>query len=324
MDDPRRRRRAAWLVLAGAVLWGTTGTAQALGPDSASPMAVGATRLVVGGLLLAIWAVVTTGAANRSADTPMVGHRRVAHALSEGAMMIAAATGAVAVAAYQLSFFAAVDTAGVALGTAVAIGSAPVFTGLVEWVINRRAPALRWWLATAVATAGVVVLAGPSRLILRGVVLALLAGASYAAYALASKRLLDGGLRGPIAMALVFGGGGALLAPLLFTVDLGWVTSSRGIAMVAWLGLATILLAYLLFAAGLAGLPASTVATLSLAEPLTAAALGISVLGERPTAVALAGAALILLGLIILVVPRAGRGPRRLVARSGSKRRMGQ
>ena len=35
------------------------------------------------------------------------------------------------VAAYQATFFAAVDDTGVAVGTVVAIGSAPVFTGLL-------------------------------------------------------------------------------------------------------------------------------------------------------------------------------------------------
>lgn len=318
MTAPSRRRQAAWLVLAGAVLWGTTGTAQALGPVAASPLAVGTTRLVAGGLLLTIWTIVVTGRASVAGR-----HRPLADALRDRSMMIAAGIGAVAVAGYQLSFFAAVDTAGVALGTAVAIGSAPVFTGLVEWALNRQAPVVRWWLATAVATGGVVVLAGPSRLVLRGVVLALLAGASYAAYALASKRLLDGGLRGPVAMAVVFGGGGALLAPVLVGVNLGWVTSVRGLIMVAWLSVATILLSYLLFAAGLNGLPASTVATLSLAEPLTAAALGITVLGERPTPLDLAGATLILLGLVVLVVPGARRGPRQLAGPSAPDRRRG-
>ena len=39
------------LVLLAAVCFGTTGTAQALGP-SAAPLTVGATRIAVGGLLL--------------------------------------------------------------------------------------------------------------------------------------------------------------------------------------------------------------------------------------------------------------------------------
>ncbi|MDQ3739885.1 MAG: EamA family transporter, partial [Actinomycetota bacterium] len=46
------------LVLLAAVLFGTTGTAQALGPEG-SPLDLGAGRIAVGGALLALaaWAV---------------------------------------------------------------------------------------------------------------------------------------------------------------------------------------------------------------------------------------------------------------------------
>ena len=41
-------------VLAAAVLFGTTGTSQALGPDGATPLAIGAVRLAIGGTGLAL------------------------------------------------------------------------------------------------------------------------------------------------------------------------------------------------------------------------------------------------------------------------------
>ncbi|HFQ93738.1 MAG TPA: hypothetical protein ENK32_06995, partial [Anaerolineae bacterium] len=41
-----------WFVLAAAVLWGTTGTAQAFAPAGAHPLSVGAMRLLVGGVAL--------------------------------------------------------------------------------------------------------------------------------------------------------------------------------------------------------------------------------------------------------------------------------
>ena len=50
-------------------------------------------------------------------------------------------------------------------------------------------------------------------------------------------------------------------------------------------------------------LSAGETATLTLAEPLTAAALGVLVLGERPGALAAAGAALMLAGLLALALP---------------------
>jgi drug/metabolite transporter, DME family len=61
-------------------------------------------------------------------------------------------------------------------------------------------------------------------------------------------------------------------------------------------------LAYTLFARGLKRIGAGETATLTLAEPVTAAALGFLVLGERPGAAALVGAALVLAGLMLLAL----------------------
>ncbi|WP_397333861.1 hypothetical protein [Ornithinimicrobium sp. INDO-MA30-4] len=41
-------------MLAAAILFGTTGTAQALGPTDSSPLSVGAARLVIGGIALLV------------------------------------------------------------------------------------------------------------------------------------------------------------------------------------------------------------------------------------------------------------------------------
>jgi drug/metabolite transporter, DME family len=72
----------------------------------------------------------------------------------------------------------------------------------------------------------------------------------------------------------------------------------------------TIALGYVLFARGLAGLPASTATTLTLAEPLTAMLLGVLLLGERLPAVAWSGAALVAVGLVLAGERREGTGPR--------------
>ena len=67
-----------------------------------------------------------------------------------------------AVSAYQLAFFAAVADTGVAVGTIVALGSAPTLAGLFEWLLDRRRPEPRWAVATALACVGVA-LAGARR-----------------------------------------------------------------------------------------------------------------------------------------------------------------
>ena len=75
-----------------------------------------------------------------------------------------------------------------------------------------------------------------------------------------------------------------------------------------WLGLATIAVAYVLFTWGLQGVSAATAATLTLAEPLTAALLGLTVLGERLSPTAVAGLVVLAAGLALLA--RGARGSR--------------
>jgi DME family drug/metabolite transporter len=305
-------------VLLAAVCFGTTGTAQALGPDSASAVTVGAVRIAVGAVLLAVVARV---AARRAAvprgvgwgtvpRAPVAGHRpwhgTVPRSRSRGPLAI----GAIGVAAYQLCFFAAVKDTGVAVGTVVALGSAPALAGLGGWLVERRVPDRSWALATALACAGVATLAlagGGSQVSAPGVALAVGAGASYAAFTLASKRLLDHGLGVEPVMARLFGCGALLLTPVLVFGDLHWVTSAGGAAMALWLGAVPTAIAYLLFASGLRHLPANEVATLTLAEPVTAALLGAIVLGEHPGTIAIAGIVAILAGLAVLAAPQRPR-----------------
>ncbi len=273
------------LVLLSALCFGTTGTAQALGPDGTEPAVVGAARVAVGGFLLVVLAWRRGGAA-----WPR----------------IPVALGALGVAGYQLTFFAAVDATGVAVGTVVALGSGPVFAGLLA----RERVTARWSAATALAVAGVTVLvaSGTSAEIdPGGVLLALGAGLAYASYTVAAKGLLA--VHPPEAvMARLFGLGAVLLAPVLFVEGLGAVGSLGGVALAVYLGAVPTALAYVLFARGLRHLPAGEVATLTLAEPVTATALGIVVLGERPGAAAAVGVLLVLAGLAVLAAPRRAGG----------------
>ena len=48
-------------MLAAAVLWGTTGTSQALAPTGAPSSLVGAIRLLVGGATLLVWVLFRDG-----------------------------------------------------------------------------------------------------------------------------------------------------------------------------------------------------------------------------------------------------------------------
>jgi DME family drug/metabolite transporter len=276
------------LVLAAAVCFGTTGTAQALGPDDTTPLTVGAARIAVGAVLLAL-AARGAGAASRPTW-------RAGTLLAMG----------VAVAMYQVTFFAAVERTGVGVGTVVALGSAPAFAGVAGWAANGEAVGGRWARSTGLAVAGVavLVLAGADATVdAVGVVLALGAGAGYAAYTVAAKRLIEAGHAPERVMAAGFGAAALLLAPLLVTGDARWLAAPSGIALALFLGAVPTALAYVLFARGLRALSSAETATLTLAEPLTAAALGALVLGERPGALAVVGAALVLAGLAVLALP---------------------
>jgi DME family drug/metabolite transporter len=219
------------------------------------------------------------------------------------------------VAAYQATFFAAVDDTGVAVGTVVAIGSAPVFTGLLARRFAGERLSGRWAGATALGCAGVctLVLGGGSggEVSLPGVGLALLAGAGYAGYAVAGKKLMEQGSTPEALMATVFSIGAVFLMPLLALVPPGELLSGGGVLLAVYLGALPTAAAYLLFARGLARIGAGETATLTLAEPVTAAALGFAVLGERPGAAAIVGSALVLGGLALLALRSGAAQPLR-------------
>ncbi len=214
-------------------------------------------------------------------------------------------------AAYQVLFFAGVKMTGVAVGTIVGIGSSPVLAGALGYVFRGERPGWRWGAATLLAVAGCALLVGAGEtaggegihIDGLGMLLAVGAGGAYATFSLVSKGLLER-LPTEKVMAVIFGLGALLLAPLLFTQDLGWLAQPRGIGMVLHLGIFATALAYILFGKGLRQTPVATAVTLSLAEPLTAAALGILVLGERITWLAAAGIVLIFSGLIVLSLKR--------------------
>jgi len=285
-------------VVAAAVLFGTTGTSQALGPDDTTPLSVGVMRLVVGGTALALIGWLLARLHRRRTGAPP---RR-----ATGRDIALMATTGVCLAAYQPLFFLGTERNGVAVGTVIALGSAPVLAGILEWALTRRTPSGTWVLATALATLGVVLLgvggdagatAGADPI---GILGSVGAGASFAVFANAQRRLMDSGWD-PFTVAGAMGAWSALVAALgLPFVDLSWLAEGRGLAMALWLGIATIAVAYTLFTWGLERLTAGTAATLTLAEPLTASLLGILVLGERLSALAIVGLAVLAAGLILL------------------------
>ena len=280
-------RGGIWYVLAAAVLWGTTGTSQGLAPAGVESTTIGAVRLAVGGFVLLTFALLR-GSFKGSGRWPIF-----------GTLM-----SALFVAGYQLCFFAGVARTGVAAGTMVAIGTAPVAAGVLGYLVRREHLGSRWMAATLLSVIGCAFLAaggGGFQSNKTGIMLALGAGVSYAAYTVSIKSLLDQHEPDAV-MAVVFCLAALLLSPLFFTSYLGWLVEPRGIAVALHLGVLATAVSYGLFARGLKNINVGTAATLSLAEPFTATILGVVILGERLSISQVSGVVLLFCGLVLLTL----------------------
>ena len=274
-----------FLILIAAILWGTTGTAQALAPDTAHPIAIGATRLAVGGLFL-LFIVLITGKLHIS-NWPIK------------TTLLAS----LSMALYQPFFFSAVTITGVAIGTVVAIGSAPILSGLIEWIYYKRRPSTVWWYSTFLAIVGCLMLFMNKESVYVdpfGIIMALGAGSAFASYTVVSRDLV-GRFSSVSVVAVVFTLSAIYLVPFLFIFDMSWITNIRGISVSLHLGIVATGIAYLLFAKGLTQVASSTAVTLALAEPLTAALLGVFIVGETLNTTSWIGIFLLMLGIGILI-----------------------
>lgn len=280
------------LVLLAAVLWGTTGTAQTYAPANTDPISFGAMRLAFGGITLLLFVLLS-------------GKLKL-----KGWPIKEVFIAALCMACYQPFFFSAVKMTGVAVGTVVAIGSAPILAGMMEWLFKKTMPTRSWWMGTLVAIIGCLLLFSKNNAVQVesfGILLALGAGLSFATYTLVSKELLKA--QAPeVVVAVVFTLSACLLAPLLFVFDLSWLLQLNGIGTSLYLGVFATAIAYLLFITGLAKIPASTAVTLSLFEPLTAALLGAFLVGETLTFQSWLGVIFIFLAIVVIsIVPNKGQ-----------------
>nr|WP_307866428.1 DMT family transporter [Leucobacter chromiisoli] len=285
-------------VLVAAILWGTTGTAATFAPG-AGPLAIGAAALGIGGLLQGAVAL------------PALRRQRVALRRRPGIVL----AGALAVAVYPLAFYSSMHLAGVAIGTVVSLGSAPIASGLLERLLEGRRLGAWWTSAAALGIAGSAILcvskmndpAAPPGETVLGIGLGLVAGAAYALYSWCAYRLILGGVGRAAAMGSVFGLGGALLIPVLLITGAPLLESPGNFAVAAYMALVPMFLGYLLFGFGLTRIAPSAATTLTLCEPAVAAVLAVVIVGERLNPAAWAGLAMIALTLAILAL--APHGP---------------
>lgn len=277
------------LVLAG-LLWGTGGVTGAALADSSglSAPAVAAYRLGLGGGLLALLLM----ARRRWPPRSTAGRTRIA------------VTGLLA-AAFQASYFGAVAQATVSVATLVTIGSAPMLVVLAQSVRRRRMPPVRQVRPLLLGVVGLALLVGgpapegtdPGRALV-GILLALCAGASFAALSMVAARPhLDTTPEVVTGYGFVLGGAvlAACTAPF---APLTFAATPASLGLVVLFAVVPTALAWTLYFRGL-GHAGPAVATLvALLEPLTATVLAVLLLGESVTATVALGGALLLLSVI--------------------------
>ncbi len=286
---------AIFAVISAAVFWGSTGTVQGLLPETRDPLLVGAMRIWIGAAGLIIGAVILSRGALGLAEAPW------------RAMLGAG----VAIGLYNLFFFAGVSRAGIGVGTAIAIGSGPVWVSLYERVVERRRLTPRQLMGQATCIGGAVLLVATDQSVGAGgaeawigYILVLLAGLTYATYS-----IFTGSMRSETPPATIAAGTFTLasltLLPVLAFTDGGWLAADpQIIGLLAFLGLGATSLAYFFYTFGIVRMRTSSAVTLVLAEPLTAWVLAVLIIGEALTPLKALGALMLLVGLWIVARAR--------------------
>ena len=300
MGSSRASARIGLLqVCAAGVLWGTGGLVVTVlhERDGFTAMTASAWRMALAAAALVGFAVLT------SRSSVAVDTMRTHPVLTVW-------TG-VGTALYQGLYFASVLVVGVSVATVVSLGLAPILAGTWEHAVARTRPTGRDVGVLTAALVGLVLIsltaqhgsAAPDDKPTLGLVLAVAAGATYAATTVLGHTLAQ--RVDAIALTTCATAAGALaLTPFLgiATATGATVATSdpRSIALLAYLGIATMALSYSLLYAGLRTTSGSAATVATLVEPLSAALLAALLLGERMGWPTLIGGALILAAVVVL------------------------
>ena len=220
------------------------------------------------------------------------------------------AVGVVSVAIYPLAFYSSMHYAGITVGTVVSIGTAPLFTALLERVFDGKKLSLLWFVSFVFGVVGVLFLsvgeahgsaaATEPALKALGIGLGLLAGLTYSIYSWIAKKMMQNGIAAKAAMGMIFGLGALILLPSLYFSGGNVLAQNINIAVLAYMMLIPMFIGYLLFGYGLKHIPASRAITLTLFEPLVAALLAILLVGEQLAPIGWLGMGLIFVCLALL------------------------
>lgn len=280
------------LVFAGFA-WGTAGAAASLvfQVSDLGPLALSFWRCV-GGLLLLVPVLALRARSRGDAALPAEPRRR--------RILRILATG-VGLTVFQSAYFGAVEATGLAVGTVVTLGAGPVLIALGARLTMGERLGRGGALAVvgALAGLGVLVLGGEGAAVRPlGVALALLSAAGYAAITLLTRWLGRGGGGGDSlsTTAWAFAIGSVGLLPMALAEGMLPHTADplRVVSLLVYVAAVPTALAYALYFAGAAVVRSATVSVIMLLEPVSAAVIAVTLLGEHLTSATVVGTLLLL------------------------------
>jgi DME family drug/metabolite transporter len=292
------------LLVCAGLLWGTGGiTGHALADSTGlSPGAIAAYRLGLGGLLLV--------------GVQLARRQTVPRGRGPWARILAVAALA---AIFQSAYFASVAAGSVSSATLIAIGSAPIFVVIAEWVLHRRRPSRAVLRPVVLGVAGLALLIGaPAGATSLGASiaaagLAAISGAAFAGFTMLGRRRLVGITEQSVVGYGFLTGGLVLALATAPFASLRFGVTAHNVGLLALIATVPTALAYSLFFRGLRGASASTATVVALLEPLTATVLAIAIFGDRLTVLGGLGAALLLSSVLDAGRTQVGPGLRRSV-----------
>lgn len=217
--------------------------------------------------------------------------------------------GAVGTAAFMPFFTLGFQRTGVAVAAIVAIGSAPIFTGIVSRIMFKRTPGRAWVIGTGLAVIGIVLLNAPSgetTVNLSGVLFASVCGLAYSFQATGMEMLTR--RHHPVqSVAPIWTVGMILQSVIVIGKDFSFLSDPLLLAGAVYGGVFTVAISFSMFSYGLKQIGSSTAVTVGLMEPITAAVLGVTLLDEQLSMLGYLGIIVVLAGLV--VVSRPGKTP---------------
>ena len=282
--DNRSATPALLAILAAATLWGLIGPFSVLARDAGLTAAQTAFWRTALTALPFAWLAARRGAA--------IERRDLAGIIGFGAF---------GVAVMYVSFFVAVERAGVGVA-AVLLYTGPAWVGVFEWTSRRRMPAASSLLALALTIAGVVLVSyrTDEHVVDNiGIIAGLTSGIAYSThYTLAPRFLTRYGAAPVYAVAMT---AAALLISPIARPDL---PAPAAIPPLIFLSIGATFVASLLFARGIVHLEPVRAAITATIEPVVATVAAVLMLGAPLTLQQLAGTALVLTGVTVIVAQR--------------------